>query len=76
MKAFDWTALTLLIIGALNWGLIGFFGFDLVSSIFGGSLFWVSRIIFAIVGVAGLYGLTLYAHMDSDEAVEMRRSHH
>lgn len=75
MKSFDWIALTLIIVGALNWGLIGFFQFDLVSTIFGGSLSWISRIIFALVGLAGLYGLTLYGHMDSDEKVkEMEHS--
>lgn len=69
MKAIDWVALTLIIIGALNWGLIGFFQFDLVSTIFGGSLSFVSRIIFALVGLSGLYGLSLYGHMDEDERV-------
>lgn len=69
MKSVDWIVLTLLIVGALNWGLIGFFQFDLVSTVFGGSLGWISRIIFAIVGLAGLYGLTLYGRMDQDERV-------
>ena len=46
--------LILVIIGALNWGFIGFFGYDVVSSIFGPNLEVVSRIIFAIVGLAGL----------------------
>lgn len=76
MKTLDWIALTLVIIGALNWGLIGFFQFDLVSTIFGTSFMWLSRLIFAIVGLAGLYGLTLYGRMDSDEKVEhLKRSH-
>ena len=39
MKNINWIVLTLVIIGALNWGLIGFFGFDLVTSIFGGAFF-------------------------------------
>ena len=39
MKTGNYIALTLVIIGALNWGLIGFFGFDLVTTIFGGSMF-------------------------------------
>lgn len=74
MKSFNWIALTLLIIGALNWGLIGFFGFDLVTSIFGGSMFWIARVIFGIVGLAGLYSLTLYSHLESEDDVEMRHS--
>lgn len=69
MKAVDWVCLTLIIIGALNWGLIGFFQFDLVSTIFGGSLAFIGRIIFALVGLSGLYGLSLYGHMDDDEKV-------
>jgi len=57
MKALDSTALVLVIIGAINWGLIGFFKFDLVSSLFGtGSAF--TRIIFALVGLCGLYSLS------------------
>ena len=50
MKTGNYIALTLVIIGALNWGLIGFFGFDLVTTIFGGSMFWLARVIFALVG--------------------------
>ncbi len=53
-------ALILVIIGALNWGLIGFFGYDLVSSIFAGSYEIVSRIIFAIVGLAGIYAISFF----------------
>ncbi|MBS3909968.1 MAG: DUF378 domain-containing protein [Actinobacteria bacterium] len=59
----DWTAMTVAVIGALNWGLVGFFNFDLVRAIFGeGSLGTsaisaASRVIFAVVGVAGLYSI-------------------
>lgn len=60
MKALNCVALTLVVIGALNWGLIGFFGYDVVTSIFGGSLFWIARVIFALVGLAGLWSLTFY----------------
>lgn len=59
-KGLDILALTLIIIGAINWGLIGFFKFDLVSTLFGGPASWISRIIFALVGLAGLYALTFY----------------
>lgn len=77
MKSIDWIAMTLIIIGALNWGLIGFFQFDLVSAIFGGSLSFIARIIFALVGLSGLYGLSLYSHMDSDEKVrQVQHSRH
>ncbi len=69
-KPIDWTALTLVIIGAINWGLIGFFQFDLVATIFGGVESWVSRIIYALVGLAGLYCLSLYGRIDDDVVTE------
>ena len=50
----DYTLLTLVIIGAINWGLIGFFRFDLVAFLFG-DMSWLTRIIYALVGIGGLY---------------------
>ena len=50
--------LILMIIGGINWGLIGFFSFNLVTWIFGADLAIVSRMIFAIVGLASLAGIT------------------
>ncbi|MCD8338127.1 MAG: DUF378 domain-containing protein [Lachnospiraceae bacterium] len=61
-KGLDYTALTLVIIGAVNWGLIGFFQLDLINLIFG-NLTWISRIIYALVGLAGLYLLSLYGRV-------------
>ncbi|MBT9771653.1 DUF378 domain-containing protein [Coprococcus catus] len=55
----DIVALILIIIGAINWGLIGFFRFDLIASLFG-QLSAISRIIYAIVGIAGIYSLILF----------------
>jgi len=55
----DKIALILVIIGALNWGLIGLFGFDLVATIFGGQSAFISRIVYSLVGLAGLYAITL-----------------
>ena len=52
-------ALVLTIIGAINWGLIGFFQFDLVATIFGGQNTALARIIYGLVGVAGLLNLGL-----------------
>ena len=57
-KWLDYTTLTLVIIGAVNWGLVGFFEFDLVAFLFG-NLGWISRIIYALVGLSGLYLLSL-----------------
>ncbi len=50
--------LIIMIIGGINWGLIGFFNYNLVESIFNGSLELVARIIYAIVGLASLYGIS------------------
>lgn len=55
----DKIALLLVIIGAVNWGLIGIFQFDLVASIFGGQATVVSRIIYTLVGAAGLWCISL-----------------
>ncbi len=52
-------AMILVIIGAINWGLIGFFQFDLVAAIFGGQDAVVSRIIYALIGLAGLWCIIL-----------------
>lgn len=54
----DTISLILVIIGALNWGTIGFFGIDVVSAIFGNATV-ISRIIFSLVGIAGLWSITL-----------------
>ena len=63
-KALNYTALTIAIIGAVNWGLVGFFNFNLVSFIFG-SMTWLTRIVYAVVGICGLYLLTFYGHQES-----------
>ncbi|MBQ7523426.1 MAG: DUF378 domain-containing protein [Oscillospiraceae bacterium] len=55
----DTVSLILVIIGALNWGLAGFAKFDLVAWLFGGQSATVSRIVYALVGLAGLWCITL-----------------
>ena len=55
----DKIALILIIVGALNWGSIGLFAFDIVAWLFGGQLALLSRIIFTVVGIAGLWALTM-----------------
>ena len=57
MKCMRFLALILMVVGALNWGLIGFFGYDLISNLFGGMDMTGARVVFAIVGLAGLYGV-------------------
>lgn len=66
-KPLDWTALTLIIIGAINWGLIGFFQFDLVATLFGGMDSLISRIVYALIGLSGLYCITLYSKFHSTQ---------
>ena len=58
MKVIDRIALVLIIIGAINWGLIGIFNFNLVSTIFG-NMTWITRIIYGLVGLSGLWGIKL-----------------
>ena len=60
----DCTALTIAIIGAVNWGLIGLFRFDLVAFLFG-NLTWFSRIVYTLVGLCGLYLISLYGRIGS-----------
>ncbi|MGE5392419.1 MAG: DUF378 domain-containing protein [Candidatus Saccharibacteria bacterium] len=54
LNGMDWLALVLLIIGGLNWGLVGFFDYNLVGAIFG-TASGVSRVIYALVGLSALY---------------------
>ncbi len=58
--AIDWIALVLVIVGGLNWGLFGLFGFDLVAAIFG-EMSTISRAVYSLVGLAALY--TIYFAM-------------
>ena len=62
----DYTLLTLVIVGAVNWGLIGFFRFDLVAFLFG-NLSWLSRIIYALVGIGGLYAISFFGRINNGE---------
>lgn len=66
MKTLDYIALILVAIGAINWGLIGFFDFDLVLAIFG-DMTWVSRIIYSLVGIAGLYSLSFFGRLRNED---------
>lgn len=58
MKIIDKIALVLIIVGALNWGLIGIFNFDLVAAIFG-DMSILSRIVYSLVGISGIWGIKL-----------------
>ncbi|CDE97363.1 MAG: DUF378 domain-containing protein [Clostridiales bacterium] len=58
MKVIDTIALVLIIIGAINWGLVGIFNFNLVDAIFG-AMSIISRIIYILVGISGLWAIKL-----------------
>lgn len=65
METLQKTCLVITIIGAINWGLIGFFDFNLVESIFGSDN-WIPRIIYMLVGICGLINIaTLFNHIES-----------
>ena len=69
-KFIDSFALTIAIIGAVNWGLIGIFSFDLVAFLFG-DMSWLSRIVYTLVGIGGLYLLTFFMKIfDRPERVD------
>jgi uncharacterized protein len=59
MKPLNMVAQILLIVGGLNWGLVGLFQFDLVAAIFGGPDSLLARLVYILVGVSALYGIYL-----------------
>ncbi|MCI8729962.1 MAG: DUF378 domain-containing protein [Lachnospiraceae bacterium] len=61
-KGLDYTALIIAIVGAVNWGLIALFRFDLVAFIFG-NMSWVSRIVYGLVGICGLYLISMFGRV-------------
>ena len=65
MKALDYTALTIAIIGAVNWGLVDIFRFDLIAALFG-NMSWFSRLVYILVGLSGLYLLSLYGRIRNE----------
>lgn len=67
-NAVDWIALILLIIGGLNWGLVGFFGVNLVAAIFG-DMTGISRFIYALVGLSALYVAVMPTFFSHEECV-------
>ncbi len=68
-------SLTLIIIGAINWLLVGLFKFDLVGFLFGGTDSILSRIIFTVVGLAGLWAISILFQkiVPADSAVQVKR---
>jgi len=65
MKTLDVIVAVLLVIGGLNWGLVGVFKFDLVATIFGGQAALLSRIVYTIVGICALYQAVLWKQIQN-----------
>lgn len=70
MKTLDSICLALVIIGAIVWGFVGLFNFNVVGALFGASSV-LTRIIYIIVGLAGLWALTFFGKLDSDDSHEI-----
>ena len=66
MKWLDNTLLTLAVIGCINWGLIGFFRFDLVAFI-QGDMTWIARIVYALVGLSGIYIISFFGRIKTPD---------
>ena len=62
MKIIRFIAMLLIVIGALNWGLWGFFQIDLIQAVVGSNTSGLARFIYALVGIAGLYGIGFLFH--------------
>ena len=79
MNALSKTLIVIAIIGAVNWGLIGFFNFNLVDAIFGGGsaeeTSAISRVLYAIVGLAGLAGLAMLPRLHEEGRTHERLAH-
>lgn len=72
----DKIALTLLVIGGINWGSIGIFQFDIVAWIFGGQTGIISRIIYIIVGLAAIWCISLLFRDTREEVSDDNLSRH
>lgn len=75
MKIIDRIALILVIIGALNWGSIGIFQFDLVAALFGGQAALLSRIVYTLVALAGVWAISFFFR-DTEASHETARERH
>ena len=75
MKILKNTSLVFLIIGGLNWGLVGIFDFNLVSFLFDGFSVIISRIIYSLVGIAAVVSAVAWAIPDDDEEYSFKRNY-
>ena len=70
-KTLDYIALIIVFIGALNWGLIGLFRLDLVRMLFG-DMSWISRLVYVLVGICGIYLLTFFGRLSREDGPILR----
>lgn len=66
MKTLYWVAMVLLLVGGLNWGLVGLFDFDLVAAIFG-EMLGVSKVVYVLVGLSAVYMLFMLSKLNLEE---------
>lgn len=66
MNAVDWIAYVLVVIGGINWGLVGLFEFDLVAELFGGQDSGLARVVYTLVGLSALYLLVTATKLVGD----------
>ncbi|MDR0306574.1 MAG: DUF378 domain-containing protein [Chitinispirillales bacterium] len=71
LNALDWIALIILIVGGINFGLMGFFGFDLIAAVFG-SMSFLTRVMYALIGLSGLYTLVISPALGRKGSMESR----
>ncbi len=69
-KGLDYTALIIAIVGAVNWGLIALFRFDLGAFVFG-NMSWISRIVYGLVGLCGLYLISMFGRVGSSDSISV-----
>ena len=74
MKALNIVTLVLVIVGAVNWGLVGLFQFDLVAALFGGQQAAVARVVYVLVGAAGLFQVGMLARALSGGTGDSQRT--
>lgn len=73
---FDKICLALVIIGSLNWGAVGLFQFDIVAWLFGGSASLISRIVYIVIALAGIWCISLLFRNNRDSEPEQVTAHH
>ncbi|MEG1362959.1 MAG: DUF378 domain-containing protein [Clostridia bacterium] len=66
MKILNYIFLVVAIIGALNWGLFGLFNFNLVAMLFGGATSIISKIVYVLVGISGLWSLSFFSKLNDE----------